>query len=63
MEVVFMSIAFIDRTLSERDRTESPIFFGAAQLLKAMGEANVRTKNINFITRAENELILAFGLV
>jgi hypothetical protein len=40
----------MDRTLGERNGTESPVAFGIEQLVSALNEANVRTENINFFT-------------
>ncbi len=56
-------IGLIDRTLGERDGTESPVTFGIEQLSAAMNEAGVRTENVNFFTQADTKLILAVGLV
>jgi hypothetical protein len=58
-----VGIGLIDRTLTERGGTESPVAFGIEQLTAALNEAGVRTENINFFTQTDSELILAVGLV
>ena len=46
-----ISIGLIDRTLGERDGTESPVTFGVEQLAAALNEAGARIENVNFFTQ------------